>query len=315
MSVYVPGGGLPPALPLGSTHSDASPQVRAGSGVLRGTNIPETSSPELPTKRLRRVDLDVLLRIQEAMPPRDREVLERVGEHRYLTTNQVQRFVFTDHSSDESAARTTRHVLHRLSKLALLRSLQQRIGGYRAGSSARVWQLSPAGARLLHDDGVNHRVHEPSPRFLSHCLAVADVHLGIRDLTRLDHVRDVSVETEPTTWRRYAGTGGELRWLQPDIGAVVTTSDYTDRWLLEVDLGTESLPTLLRKCGQYEAYRATGIEQDQHGAFPLVIWTFTKPERAERLQDAIARSPRLTPQLYRFATVESFTTVAQERLT
>jgi len=315
MTAYVPGAGLPSALPLGSTTPDTSPQVRASSGVLRGTNTPATSSPELPTKRLRRVDMDLLLRIREAMPPRDREVLERISEHRYLTTGQVQRFVFTDHSSEESAARTARHVLQRLSRLALLRSLQQRIGGYRAGSSARVWQLAPAGARLLRDDGMSHRVHEPSPRFLSHCLAIADVHLGIRDLAQIDHVRDVSVETEPVSWRRYAGPGGELRWLQPDLSAFVTTNDYTDRWLLEVDLGSESLPTLLRKCGQYEAYRATGIEQEQHGAFPLVIWTFTKPERAERLQEAIARSPRMTPQLYRFTTIESFAAVVQERLT
>ena len=186
--------------------------------------------------------------------------------------------------------------------------------GREAGASARVWQLASAGARLLRAEGGGQRVHEPSVRFLAHCLAVADVHLGLRGLTNLSHVADVVVQTEPDTWRRYAGSGGEPRWLQPDLSAVVSTNEFDDRWFVEVDLGTESLPTLLRKCAQYEAYRATGIEQELHGAFPLVFWMFTKPERAERLHDAIARSPRMTPKLYRFATVDTFHSVATERL-
>jgi len=182
------------------------------------------------------------------------------------------------------------------------------------GSAARVWQLAPAGARLLRDDGTAHRTHEPSPRFLTHCLAVADIHLALRSLSRLDQVQQVVVQTEPTSSRRYVGQGGEPRWLQPDLAAVISTNQYDDRWFLEVDLGTESLPTLLRKCGHYEAYRASGVEQHEHGAFPLVLWVFTKTDRGERLRDAVWRSPRLTPQLYRFATADTFMDVVQEPL-
>jgi hypothetical protein len=85
-----------------------------------------------------------------------------------------------------------------------------------------------------------------------------------------------------------------------------------DRWFIEVDLGTESLPTLLRKCGQYETYRASGIEQADYGVFPLVLWFFTVPERAERLAQAVARSPRLTPALYRYAQPETLSRVLME---
>ena len=311
---YTPGNGLPIALPVGLNPKSALPQVIKQSGELRGTNTPETSSPELPAKRRRRVDADVLATIAASMPERDREVLERIAEHRYLTTHQVQAFVFTNLGSSESAARTARHVLQRLERNALLRSLKRRVGGVRAGSAARVWQLAPAGARLLRDDGTAHRSHEPSLRFLAHCLAVADVHVALRSLATIDAVHAVTVQCEPDSWRRYTGQAGEPRWLQPDLAAVVTTNDYDDRWFVEVDLGTESLPTLLRKSGQYESYRASGIEQAAHGAFPLVLWVFTEPERAERFRAAVLRSPRLTPQLYRVATVEHFTSVVRGQL-
>jgi hypothetical protein len=246
------------------------------------------------------------------MPERDWEVLRRIAEHRYLTTSQVQRFVFTNHDSEQAAARTARHVLQRLDRLGIIRPLQRRIGGVRAGSSAHVWQLAPPGARLLRDDGFTYRTHEPSPRFLAHCLTVADVHLGLQDLVTLDTITNVRVQTEPSCWRRFTGPGGEPRWLQPDLAAVVSTADYGDRWFIEVDLGTESLPTLLRKCGQYEQYRAAGIEQAEHGAFPLVLWLFTRPERVAKLQGAVLRSTRLTPQLYRYAALDGLRQVIEE---
>ena len=241
---YTPGNGLPVALPVGSTTKGALPQFMDESGMLRGTNTLETSSPELSAKRRRRVDADVLATIAASMPERDREVLEKIGEHRYLTTHQVQAFAFTNLGRSDSAARTARHVLQRLERNALLRSLKRRVGGVRAGSAARVWQLAPAGARLLRDDGTTHRSHEPSPRFLAHCLAVADVHLALRSLATIDAVHTVTVQCEPDSWRRYTGQAGEPRWLQPDLAAVVTTNDYDDRWFVEVDLGTESLPNL-----------------------------------------------------------------------
>lgn len=314
MTTYTPGSGLPSAIPPGSTLMSPSSQVSRRSRALRGTNTPATSYPELTEKRRHRIDADVLRQLADAMPERDHQVLELIARHRFLTTHQIQRFAFNDLGTEESAARTTRHVLQRLARIALIRSLAQRIGGVRAGSSARVWQLAPAGARLLRDDGTVYRTHEPSIRFLAHCLAIADVHLGLQSLQHLPSVDAVHVQVEPECWRRFTGHGGEPRWLQPDLAATVRTAEFDDRWFVEVDLGTESLPTLLKKCGQYESYRATGIEQDEYGAFPLVLWLFSRPARADTLQQAIRRSPRFTPQLYRFATPETFSEVMTEPL-
>ena len=316
MSRYTPGAGLPPALPLGTDIDPTSALVRGEFRVVREPNTPATLSPELtPDKKRRRVDADVLARIAELMPERDWDVLRRISEHRYLTTHQIQAFVFTMLGTPESAARTTRHVLQRLARNALIRVTHQRVGGSRSGSAARVWQLAPAGARLIQDDGASKRTHEPSVRFLAHCLAIADVHLGALDLGRqLDSITSVHVETEPSSWRRYNGPGGEPRWLQPDLAVVINLTDFSDRWFVEVDLGTESIPTLLKKCGQYESYRGSGIEQDLHGAFPLVLWMFNRDDRAQKLKAAILRSPRLTPELYRFATPGNVQTVLREPL-
>lgn len=319
MTIYTPGQGIPPAIPAGSSSTPPSMQVERESLRGRGTNTPPTMSTESarvlqPINQRRRIDRDELRRISEAMPERDREVLRRIDEHRYLTTHQVQSFAFTAHGSTDSAARTTRYVLARLERLALIRSLPRRVGGVRAGSAARIWQLAPAGARLLRDEGQAYRSHEPSLRFLQHCLAVADIHLGLRELKNLETVEAIEVATEPNSWRRYIGPGGEQRLLQPDLASIVRTRDYVDRWFIEVDLGTESLPTVLKKCGQYETYRASGIEQDAHHAFPLVIWIFTNPTRAEKVKTSILRSPRLTPELYRLVTTDGFATSAQEWL-
>lgn len=317
-SLWTPGSGIPLALPLAATPGDPNAQVNAPLSTSTVTNTPASSKTGEHAARRQnrhghgRVGSRAIEQLADRLSERDREVLERVAEHRYLTTQQVQAFVFVGHVSDESAARTTRRVLARLERDYLLRSLKRRVGGVRAGSAAAVWQLAPAAARLLRDDGANYRTHEPSPRFLQHCLAVADVHLLLLHYRTVEAISEVAVQVEPASWRRYVGAGGEARWLQPDLTATLATADYVDRWFIEVDMGTESLPTLLSKCDQYEAYRASGIEQAEHDAFPLVLWFFTTGQRADKLRSAVARSSRLTPALYRFASPETITaTIAQ----
>lgn len=300
---YIPGRGLPVAPPAAARRLTENAQVGAPPAELRGTNTPVAPSPE----QSRPVSAKRLAALDTRMPPRDREVLVRVAEHRYLSTTQITEFVFTGHASVDSATRTARVVLTRLERLGLLRSLARRVGGYRAGSTAKIWQLAPAGARLLRDDGVTYRTYEPSPRFLLHCLAVADLHLSVRGLLASPDVQSVDVQTEPACWRRFVGRGGETVSLQPDLAAVISTPEYDDRWFVEVDLGTESLPTLLKKCARYEAYRASGIEQEQHAVFPLVLWLLLSDQRAARLRELVTRSSRLTPELHRFATPETVT--------
>ncbi len=301
---WLPGRGLPLDLPSAPTSVRPSLQVTDPETGLPVPNTPASSKPGVPkaAKARTRVGHRMIEQIAERLSARDREVLERVAEHRYLSTHQIQYFCFTDHASNQSAARTARRVLAQLEQADLLRSLERRVGGAQSGSATTVWQLAPAGARLVRRDGKNYRTRDPSPRFMLHCLAVADVHVLLLQHRDIEAITEIVVEVEPVSWRRYLGQGGEPRWLQPDLSASLSTRDYTDRWFVEVDLDTESLPALLKKCTQYEAYRASGVEQDKVGAFPLVLWVFTNPLRAERLQRAIARHPGLTPALYRYST-------------
>ena len=307
---YVPGEGLPIALPFGSTPAEQKSQVAGRSAKSTGPNTPPLSDAEQRERRLSRRALDLL---DQSLPQRDRDVLDFVAAHRFLTTRQLERFVFTGHASGETSARVARRVLARLERSLLLASLDRRIGGVRAGSSATIWQLTSGAARLLRADGVNFRRPDPSPRFLLHCLAVGDVHLALRDIRGGD-VRRVEVQIEPASWRSFTGPGGERRTLQPDLAAVVRAADFDERWFLEVDLGTESINTVLRKCAQYEAYRATGIEQEEHGTFPIVWWLMSSRDRVDRLTSTIRRTPRLTPALYRVVFVEELSTRLREAL-
>lgn len=295
---YIPGQGLPLGMPPGSPRLDPKPQVSQQIPQSRDPNIRPSSSDD---RRRIRVGARQLARLAQSLSTRDRQILERLAEHRYLTTHQLQAFCFETHSSPATAARTTRRVLSRLGRNGLITTTERRIGGVRAGSSATVWALSAAGTRLLRATGHSHPTREPSPRFLAHCLAVADVHLMLLRHASIEPIESVKVEVEPACWRPYQGSGGEPRWLQPDLFAEVTASQFIDRFFIEVDLGTESLPTLLSKCGQYEAYRATGTEQATGSSFPLVLWLFTDDRRADKLRAAIRRSPRLTLAMFRSA--------------
>ena len=242
-----------------------------------------------------------LAQLEAALSARDRRILDLLLGHRYLTTRHIEGFCFANHASAASGARSTRRVLRRLAVNGLIAALGRRIGGVRAGSSSYVWQLAPAGARVVAGR-VGYRTHEPSLRFLNHCLAVADAHLAVLAVQRAGHVDDVSVQLEPLCWRSFSGLGGERRMLQPDLFVRTTSGEYEDRWFIEVDLGTESLPTLMGKCAAYEAYRASGHEQTTHGVFPLVVWQVPDEPRRERLASRISRSLHLTPTLYRLVT-------------
>lgn len=298
---YTPGTGLPVAPPVGASGVETNSQVTALSRQLRKPTTSRTQS----THSAGPVGARQLASVEARLSPRDRDVLERIAEHRFLSTTQIQRFAFVGHATDEAALRSARTVLTRLERTGLIRSLGRRVGGFRSGSTAKLFQLAPAGARILYEDGSHFRPQEPSQRFLSHCLAVADVHLTLRYLADRQAVEIVEVETEPFCWRRFVGQGGENRWLQPDLAATVLSRDYRDHWFIEVDLGTESMPTLLRKCARYEEYRATGQEQLQLGTFPLVLWFLDDARRLDRLQQAIERAPHLSPQVYRYATPSS----------
>jgi hypothetical protein len=116
-------------------------------------------------------------------------------------------------------------------------------------------------------------------------------HAGSFELARVD--------PEPGSWRPYSGLHGAREVLKPDLFAVTANGDYEDHWFIEVDRGTESLPTLLKQCSQYETYRRSGREQATTGVFPRVLWLLPDERRRDRLREALAADRNLDDDLFR----------------
>ena len=257
-----------------------------------------------------------LVTLATSLSARDISVLELLHEHRFLTTTHLYALLFEEkHANEGTGLRVCRRVLARLHRHHLIDQLPRRVGGYGAGSSAGVWFLTPTGQRLrslARGDGANlppARVRDPSTRFVAHTLAVADVRVRLHQAARAGRFAIRTLETEPRCWRPYLGLHGVRETLKPDLALTTISADgqYEDAWFLEVDLGTEHLPTVLGTCGPYETYRRTGTEQAKRGAFPLVVWITTTGERAEKLRAGIHRTRSLDNALFRVITPDQLT--------
>jgi hypothetical protein len=281
-----------------------------------GSRRPERHQKASSGHRGRRVSRDQLQRARAGLSERDHTILRSLAAHRFLSTSQVQLFHFHDHATVGAASRICLRVLARLADLRMIEPLERRVGGVRAGSESYVWQVGLVGDQVLRlesGDGIRARRKEPSNRWMDHCLAIADTHLALVGAARAGQVELLTVETEPACWRDYLAGSGSRLTLKPDLYAVTVTCDpdgtpgeFEDHLYAEVDLATESLPTLIRKCQQYEAYRRTGRDQHEHGVFPRVVWIVPTEARAIKLRAAIRATRTLDQDLFRVTTPDTF---------
>ncbi|MDO3175891.1 replication-relaxation family protein [Mycobacteroides abscessus] len=242
----------------------------------------------------------------DRLSDRDRAILRSVDDHQFLTARHIEALHF-DAIAATARSRIARRTLARLRELRILGTLERRIGGIRAGSEGLIYYVDVAGDRLLERRARRGRLrYEPTARFVAHRLAVAETHLSLLAADRSGDIELADSAIEPATWRHFTGLGAARRTLKPDLYAETATADDLVRaWFIEVDLGTEHIPTLLTKCREYETYRQTGIEQDRHGAFPLVVWSLTHPDpakaarRRHALTEAIAADRTLPSALFR----------------
>ena len=260
----------------------------------------------------------LIARIEAHLDIRDRAVLADLERFRVLDTRQIQRLHFADHATGLAAARACNRTLLRLRAYQLIAPLDRRIGGVRRGSASYIWQLAATGERFLrHTRGQAHRRRftEPSPYFVNHTLAVADIAIAIIETEH--QVASFTVEaigTEPSNWRSYLGKGGEPRWLKPDLHVITSTTagegadsaGYEEHAFLEIDLGTEHLPRIQAKCQMYAAYATTGAYQAEHGLFPLVVWLSADPARRRALRAAIAGTRGLPQELFTVASPDQY---------
>ncbi|SHV15279.1 Uncharacterised protein [Mycobacteroides abscessus subsp. abscessus] len=299
--------GSPIGAPIGSSEKQVSTSTNSLFGAPNGGAHTGTT-PERQ-RRKQRMKSHVLEEIAAGLSDREFAILRSVAEHQFLTVRQVEALHFADHAPGVGD-RLARRSLAKLRRQRLLGALSRRIGGVRAGSAGMVHYVDAIGQQLLNKrSGRRPRgFREPSQRFVNHRVAVAGTHVTLVEADREACLELVECYVEPTSWRRFPGIGGARLTLKPDLyaeTALPSDSDLVHAWFVEVDLGTESIPTLLKKCRDYESYRRTGIEQDHDGSFPLVVWSMTHAEAAKAiqrrlaLQDAIDADRSLTSKLFR----------------
>lgn len=266
------------------------------------------SSPAAAGEEPRRLSRQQLEEAATRLSGRDREILTAAQRYRYLLTGQIQRLYFTGSTTPTAAHRAATRALRRLKELGLLDHLARRIGGVRAGSGGLVWHLTHAGERLLYLE--NHtltptkRFSEPSPYFLAHTLAVADIAVQLTELCRRQHtLKLTTLQPEPDCWRTFSEYGA-LQSLKPDLFAITVSGQYEDRWFIEVDLDTESSNKIIDKCERYHKYYRSGLEQRESGVFPLTVWIVPSMERKEKLITHIRKAFDKQPRLFAVITAD-----------
>lgn len=270
--------------------------------MVRDSYINPSLSPPAAGEERRRFSRQQLEETAARLSDRDRQVLAAIQRYRYLLTRQIQRLYFTEAATSSAAHRSTTRALKRLRELGLIDHLARRIGGVRAGSAGLVWHITHAGERLIYLE--NHtltptkRFSEPSPYFLAHSLAAADVAVSLTELCR-EHrtLRLTALQPEPECWRTYSEYGNILA-LKPDLFAITVSGQYEDRWFIEVDLATESPAKIIDKCERYHKYYRTGLEQQETEVFPLTVWIVPTVERKEKLIAHIKTTFDKQPKLF-----------------
>ena len=261
----------------------------------------------------RRISARQLEQIRNNLSLPDLDALGLLRDHRFLTTAHLSGLVHGTARTPLASRRAAERQIRKLDALGLVGCLPRRVGGFGGGAAAAVWHLSEAGQRLLRLDDRDEtgnrqrwRFSQPSPRFVAHALAVADVRLT---LERLDDTSGGTaslslVQTEPQCWRHSIGAYGVRLTLRPDLYAEISSSEFVDMWFIEVDLATEHMPAIVKKAAAYEQYRRTGREQADRGAFPRVLWVAPTQQRADAIRRAIAQAANCNEKLHAATTFD-----------
>jgi hypothetical protein len=224
-------------------------------------------------------------------------------EFRLMTGAQLRRLYFPG-GHPVTQARKTRAALQRLTELQVVVRLQRRVGGVRAGSEGHVYGLSGLGFAVLDLDQQAARRHrgvaETKLAFQSHVLAVSELAVGLVERATTGACVIEELRAEPGCWRWFDGIGGR-RVLKPDAYVRLDVAGYELSAFCEVDLDTESLPTIGRKLSVYIDYWRTGIEQRRHGVYPRVWWLVPDLARLQAIAHAIRRVPAEARELFTVA--------------
>jgi hypothetical protein len=278
-------------------RSTGPPQIASPSGASPAFLTPKGSvpsqgqTPYLTSERL--------YWIASALSDRDRELLRFVHDSRFASGQQLIRAFWQTEEPMSSQARAGRRALKRLTDWRVLDTLPRRIGGMRTGSDGLIYRTGRAGTKLLAAGGVRGaRVEIPGTLHLAHTLATTELALRLREGDQAGELELIEVQQEPACWRTYPGAGGVERALKPDLFARIGAGALEDRWMVEVDLASESGRTIAAKLARYVEHYRSGREQHGHGTYPKVLWVVPDEHRAEQIAGMLAATPAGTKHLF-----------------
>lgn len=224
----------------------------------------------------------------DRLTERDRRIVLALARVRLLAGPQLERLAFSD-LSGRSRSVVRWRVLKRLTDWRVLLPLGRRVGGNALGSTVTAYALDTAGlalARLLAGDDsqrLPRRPGVPGERFVRHVLGVSELYVSLVEAERRGHLELVDFRAEPDAWLP-DGLGG---WLKPDAYLVVAAGQVEDCWAVEVDMATEHLPTLKRKCETYAGFHRRG-QLGPHGVMPRVLLIVPDEHRREVVAEMLA---------------------------
>jgi hypothetical protein len=236
---------------------------------------------------------------------RDSEIVKTVAKLRLVTTPHIQRLHFVD-GTPPSNGRRTRHALRRLTDRRVLKRLERRIGGVRAGSAGHIYALDVVGQYIaaLASDGRRRRPVEPGLPYVAHRLAVSELYVLLEEANRDGALELIEFNAEPDCWRTFFGPGGGRMILKPDAFVRIGSDAFEELWFVEVDRGTQSTEALQRKFRLYRQYWSSGREQVLWGnVFPRVLWLAPSSARLRQLIDLAGAQP---PESWQLFTVRLF---------
>ncbi len=190
-------------------------------------------------------------------------------------------------------------------QLGIVRHLERRIGGVRAGSAGYINVLTPLGLRLAAFHGwitaeQARRTREPGGQFVRHYLAVAEAHLRVVEASERGALAVLERQAEPAAWRELTGCSGTRAILKPDAFFAIGSGTGSNHWFLEVDRATIGGATLDRKLSTYVDYwrsgggRGSGGSRQKaaaRGVSLRVLWLAPDARRLDQLQQAFMRTP------------------------
>jgi len=252
-----------------------------------------------------------LAALDSRLSRRERAAISILLEMRFLSTAQLERWVF-DGATPLARARASRRGVAKLVELGLVRHLERRIGGVRAGSAGHINVLTALGLRLAAEHGwitpeQARRTREPGTQFVQHHLAIAEAHLRVLEARARGELELLARQAEPAAWREFTAPDGGQVTLKPDACFTIGPESRPTTWLLEVDRATVGGSTLERKLSVYvdfsrsADFSRSGQAVIARGATTKVLWLVPDRRRLDQLQQAFGRTPAAARPLFRAA--------------